>query len=70
MVQIRAREDIYPVVETVGIWEAQRDFQREWEGWKAGFWLSMLSTLCHFHGLSKRARQLKDFASGGRRDFE
>src|ERR1700693_5748472 len=32
-----AREDIYPVVEAVGMWESRRDFQREWEGWKAGF---------------------------------
>jgi hypothetical protein len=22
-----------------------------WKGWEAGFWLSMLSILCHFHGL-------------------
>ena len=32
-----AREDIYPVVEAVGMWESRRDFQRVWEGWKAGF---------------------------------
>jgi hypothetical protein len=31
-----AREDIYPVVEAVGMWESRRDFQRVWEGWKAG----------------------------------
>ena len=33
------------------MWESRRDFQRMWEGWKAGFWLSMLSIFCHFHGL-------------------
>ena len=22
-----------------------------WEEWKAGLWLSILSILCHFHGL-------------------
>ena len=33
------------------MWESRRDFQRVWEGWEAGFWLSMLSILCHFHGL-------------------
>src|SRR5271156_244584 len=32
-----AREDIYPVVEAVGMWESRRDFQRVWEGWEAGF---------------------------------
>src|SRR6266436_1654977 len=32
-----AREYIYPVVEAVGMWESRRDFQRVWEGWKAGF---------------------------------
>ena len=32
-----AREDIYPVVEVVGMWESRRDFQRVWEGWEAGF---------------------------------
>jgi hypothetical protein len=26
-----------PAVEAVGMWESQRDFQRMWEGWKAGF---------------------------------
>ena len=26
------REDIYPVVEAVGMWESRRDFQRVWEG--------------------------------------
>src|ERR1700692_1407487 len=31
-----AREDIYPVVEAVGMWESRRDFQRVWEGWEAG----------------------------------
>lgn len=31
-----AREDIYPVVEAVGMWESRRDLQRVWEGWKAG----------------------------------
>lgn len=39
------------VVEAVGMWESRRDFQRVWEGWEAAFWLSMLSTLCHFRGL-------------------
>src|SRR5882757_1206298 len=33
----RAREDIYPVVEAVGMWESRRDFQRVWKGWEAGF---------------------------------
>jgi hypothetical protein len=33
------------------MWESRRDFQRVWEGWEAASWLSMLSTLCHFHGL-------------------
>ena len=33
----RKRRDIYPVVEAVGVWESRRDFQREWEGWEAGF---------------------------------
>jgi hypothetical protein len=32
-----AREDMYPVVEVVGMWESRRDFQRVWEGWEAGF---------------------------------
>ena len=32
-----AREDIYPVVGAVGMWESRRDFQRVWEGWEAGF---------------------------------
>jgi hypothetical protein len=42
-----AREDIYPVVEAVGMWEARRDFQRVWQGWEAGF------TAFHaFHTLS------------------
>src|SRR5580658_10128967 len=26
-----------PAVEAVGIWQSRRDFQRVWEGWKAGF---------------------------------
>jgi hypothetical protein len=25
------------VAEAVGMWESQRDFQRVWEGWEAGF---------------------------------
>jgi len=33
------------------MWESRRDFQRVWEGGKPALWLSMLSTLCHFHGL-------------------
>ena len=33
----QARKDVYPVVEAVGMWESRRDFQRVWEGWKAGF---------------------------------
>jgi hypothetical protein len=33
------------------MWESRRDFHRVWEEWEAGFWLSMLSILCHFHGL-------------------
>src|ERR1700722_19396726 len=38
MVRIEsARKDIYPVVEAVGMWESQRDFQRVWEEWEAGF---------------------------------
>jgi hypothetical protein len=37
MVRVEAtREDIYPVVEAVGMWESRRDFQRVWEGWEAG----------------------------------
>jgi len=31
------KKHIYPVVEAVGMWESRRDFQRVWEGWKAGF---------------------------------
>ena len=30
-------EDNSLVVEAVGMWESRRDFQRVWEGWKAGF---------------------------------
>ena len=33
------------------MWESRRDFQRVWEGWEASFMASMLSILCHFHGL-------------------
>ena len=33
----RVREDLYSVVEAVGMWESRRDFQRVWEGWEAGF---------------------------------
>jgi hypothetical protein len=25
-----------PVAEALGMWESRRDFQEEWEGWKAG----------------------------------
>jgi hypothetical protein len=32
-----AREDLYPIVEAVGVWESRRGFQRVWEGWEAGF---------------------------------
>jgi hypothetical protein len=35
-------------------WECgnpERDFQRVWEVWEAGFMASMLYILCHFHGL-------------------
>src|SRR5271156_6252700 len=31
------RRHISPVVEAVGMWESRKDFQRVWEGWKAGF---------------------------------
>jgi len=41
------------------MWESRRDFQRVWEGWEAGFMASMLSILCHFHGLLF-ARQMLD----------
>jgi hypothetical protein len=30
------------------MWGSRRDFQEEWEGWEAGFWLSMLSTRSSF----------------------
>src|SRR5882757_2736028 len=33
------------------MWESGQDSQGLWEGWKACFWLSMLSTDRHFHGL-------------------
>jgi hypothetical protein len=42
------QEDIYPVVEAVGMWESRRDFQRRWE---AGIMASMFSILCHFPDL-------------------
>src|SRR4051794_39483228 len=29
-----AQENIYPVVEVVGMWKSRRDFQREWKGWE------------------------------------
>jgi len=29
-------EDVNPVVEAVGMWESQRDFQRVWKAWEAG----------------------------------
>jgi hypothetical protein len=32
-----SRENIYPAVEALGMWESRRDFQRVWEGWEAGF---------------------------------
>src|SRR5277367_6202197 len=32
----RARKNIYPVVEAVGMWESRRNFQRVWEGWEPG----------------------------------
>ena len=32
-----APEDLYPVIEAVGMWQSRRDFQRVWEGWEAGF---------------------------------
>ena len=36
---------------SLGNVEIQRDFDRVLEGWVASFYrLSMLSTLCHFHG--------------------
>ena len=44
-------DSLVPVVETVGMWESRRDSQRAWEGWEAGIMASMLSILCHFHGL-------------------
>jgi hypothetical protein len=47
----KAREDICPFVGAVGMWESRRDFQTVWEGGKPALWLSMLSILCHFHGL-------------------
>ena len=47
-----AREDIYPVVEAVEMWESRGDFQRVWEGWKAS---SMA-----FHGLFFRAASVLD----------
>ena len=50
----RAREDIYPVVEAVGMWESRTDFQKVWKGGKPASWLSMLSILCHFHCLLSR----------------
>lgn len=31
------------------MWESRRDSQENWEGWKAGLWLSMLSNSRHFH---------------------
>jgi hypothetical protein len=38
-------------VEAVGLWESCKDFQRVGKGGKPALWLSMLSTLCQFHGL-------------------
>ena len=35
--ELSGHENIYPVVEVVGMWESRRDFQRVWEGWEAGF---------------------------------
>jgi hypothetical protein len=33
---IKAPKDKYSIVKAVGMWESRRDFQRVWEGWKAG----------------------------------
>src|SRR5271154_6729598 len=32
----RARKNIYPIVEAVGMWESRRNFKRVWEGWEPG----------------------------------
>jgi hypothetical protein len=40
-----AREDIYPVVEAVGMWESRRDFPECGKGGKPASWLSLLPTL-------------------------
>jgi len=32
-----AREDVYPVVETVGMWESPKGFPKSVGGWEAGF---------------------------------
>ena len=55
---LRALEDMYPVVEAVGMWESRRDSKECGKGGKPASWLSMLSILCHFHGLFCPATQI------------